>query len=66
MSDDGASRALQGRFRTALDANDYAALRFLAEELRDCRDILPRSVCLELGLPRGSTYALAAVTIVAS
>ena len=66
MSDDGASRALRSRFRAALDANDYSALRSVAEKLRDCSDILPRSVCLELGLPRGSTYALAAVTIVAS
>lgn len=66
MSGDGASRVLRSRFRAALDANDYAALRSIAEELRHCSDILPRSVCLELGLPRGSTYALAALTIVAS
>ena len=60
------SRILRDRFRQALDADDYAALRLLSAELRDCTDILPRSVCLALGLPRGSTYALAAVTIVRS
>jgi hypothetical protein len=63
---DTASHALRDRFRKALDANDYAALRGLSTDLRGCTDILPRSVCLALGLPRGSTYALAAVTIVGS
>jgi len=72
MADDPAlprnrvSRVLRDRFRQALDADDYAALRLLSAELRDCTDILPRSVCLALGLPRGSTYAVAAVTIVRS
>jgi hypothetical protein len=63
---DKASRALRDRFRQALDADDYAELRVLSVDLRDCTDVLPRSVCLALGLPRGSTYALAAVTIVRS
>src|SRR5271169_2921757 len=66
LSRDRASRALRNRFRDALDADDYAALRVLSADLRDCTDILPRSVCLALGLPRGSTYSLAAVTIVTS
>ena len=61
-----ASRALRDRFRDALDADDYAALRVLSADLRDCTDILPRTVCVALGLPRGSTYAHAARTIVAS
>lgn len=61
-----ASRTLRDRFRDALDADDYAALRVLSADLRNCTDILPRSVCLSLGLPRGSTYAIAAMTIVAS
>jgi hypothetical protein len=61
-----ASRALRHRFRDALDADDYAALRVLSADLRNCTDILPRAVCLSLGLPRGSTYATAAMTIVAS
>ena len=61
-----ASRALRDRFRDALDADDYATLRILSAELRNCTDILPRAVCLSLGLPRGSTYARAAMTIVAS
>jgi hypothetical protein len=61
---DTASRALRDRFGKALDANDYAALRALSADLRACTDTLPRSVCLALGLPRGSTYALAAATIV--
>lgn len=61
-----ASRALRDRFRKALDADDYAALRLLAADLRNCPDILPRAVCLSLGLPRGSTYATAERTIVAS
>ena len=63
---DGASRALRDRFLNALDADDYAALRALSSDLRNCTDILPRSVCVSLGLPRGSTYATAAMTIVAS
>jgi hypothetical protein len=63
---DRASLALRDRFRDALDADDYAALRVLSADLRDCTDILPRTVCVALGLPRGSTYAHAARTIVAS
>ncbi len=63
---DTAPRALRDRFREALEANDYAALKVLSADLRDCTDILPRSVCLALGLPRGSSYALAAATIVGS
>ena len=66
LASDRASRALRVRFCEALDADDYAALRVLSAELRNCCDILPRSVCLSLGLPRGSTYATAAKTIVAS
>jgi hypothetical protein len=72
MSDESAlpggrvSPALRDRFRNALDADDYAALRVLSADLRNCTDILPRSVCVSLGLPRGSTYATAAMTIVAS
>jgi hypothetical protein len=61
-----ASSALRDRFRVALDADDYAALRVLSADLRNCTDVLPRAVCLSLGLPRGSTYATAAKTIVAS
>jgi hypothetical protein len=60
---DRPSRALRDRFRDALEADDYAALRVISADLRDCIDILPRSVCVALGLPRGSTYALAAVAI---
>jgi hypothetical protein len=61
-----ASRALRDKFRDALDADDYAALRVLCADLRNCTDILPRAVYLALGLPRGSTYAKAALTIVDS
>lgn len=61
-----ASRALQRRFRDALDADDYAALRVLSVDLRTSTDILPRAVCLALGLPRGSTYAIAATTVITS
>ena len=61
-----APRALRDRFRDAFDADDYAALRLLSADLRKCTDILPRDLCLSLGLPRGSTYAIAAMTIVAS
>ena len=63
---DRASRALRDRFRDALDADDYAALRVLSADLRNCADVLPSVVCVSLGLPRGSTYAHAARTIVAS
>jgi hypothetical protein len=59
------SRALRESFVDALDADDYAALRLLSADLRNCTDILPRSVCVTLGLPRGSTFAVAAMTIVA-
>jgi hypothetical protein len=65
LPDGRASRALREKFLNALDANDYAALRDLSAELRNCTDVLPRSVCVSLGLPRGSTYAVAAMTIVA-
>ena len=60
-----ASRALREKFLNALDADDYAALRDLSAELRNCTQVLPRSACVSLGLPRGSTYAAAAMTIVA-
>jgi hypothetical protein len=60
------SRAVRDRFLNALDADDYAALRVLSADLRNCTDSLPRSACVSLGLPRGSTYAIAAMTIVAS
>jgi len=66
LPDGGVSRALRDRFLNALDANDYAALRDLSADLRSCTDILPRSVCVSLGLSRGSTYAMAAMTIVGS
>ena len=33
--------------------------------VRQARGVLPSSVCVTLGLPRGSTYAKAAKTIVA-
>ena len=61
----GASPALRDRFLKALDADDYAVLRTLCIDLRSCTDMLPGSVCITLGLPRGSTYATAAKTIVA-
>jgi hypothetical protein len=62
----GASPALRDRFLNALDGNDYAALRVLCADLRNCSDILPGSVCVSLGVPRGSTYAIAAMSIVAA
>lgn len=61
----GTSRELRNRFLRALEADDYAALRGLSADLRTCTDVLPRAVCISLGLPRGSTYAIAARTIVA-
>jgi hypothetical protein len=66
LPDNKAPLELRNRFREALDADDYAALRVLCAELRNCTDTLPRAVCLSLGLPRGSTYAIAAMTIVAT
>ena len=63
--DGRASPALRDRFLKALEADDYALLRELAVELRGCIDMLPRSACMMLGLPRGSTYGTAANTIVA-
>jgi hypothetical protein len=61
----GATPALRDKFLRALDADDYSALRSLSVDLRSCTDVLPSSVCVTLGLPRGSTYANAAKTIVA-
>ena len=61
-----ATSELRARFLEALAADDYAALRGLSVDLRDCTDILPSTVCATLGLSRGSTYAKAARTIVAS
>ena len=60
------SPALRERFLKALDADDYSALRRMCSDLRACTDILPSTVCASLGLPRGSTYAKAAETIVAA
>ena len=62
---DGASPVLRDRFLKAFAADDYAALRGLSADLRNCVDILPSTVCAALGLPRGSTYAIAAMSIVA-
>ena len=59
------SRALREKFLAALDADDYTALRALSVALRNCTDIVPRCVCLSLGLPRSSTYSIAAMTIIA-
>ena len=61
-----ASPALRTRFLDALAADDYAELRSLSVDLRNCSDVLPSTVCATLGLPRGSTYAKAARTIVTS
>ncbi|MCM3901509.1 MAG: hypothetical protein ND866_07365 [Pyrinomonadaceae bacterium] len=61
-----APRALRDQFVTALDGDDHAALRVLAVDLRSCSDVLPRAACVSLGLPRGSTYASAAMSIIAS
>jgi hypothetical protein len=65
-SGDRASPELRDRFLEAFAADDYAALRSLCADLRHCADILPSKMCAALGLPRGSTYAKAARTIVAS
>jgi hypothetical protein len=59
-----ASPALRKRFLKAFEADDFAMLRTLCEELRGCTDMLPAHVCITLGLPRGSTYGTAAKTIV--
>ena len=65
LASSSAPRALRDRFLNALDSDDYAALRILCADLRNCTDLVPRSVCVLLGLPRGSTYAIAAMSIVA-
>jgi len=64
-SGSSAPRALRDRFLSALDADDYPALRVVCADFRTCTDIVPRSVCVSLALPRGSTYAIAAMSIVA-
>ncbi len=65
LPSNSAPRALRDRFLNALDRDDYSALRVLCADLRNCTDIVPCSVCVSLGLPRGSTYAIAAMSIVA-
>jgi hypothetical protein len=62
----GASPALRDRFLIALDADDHSALPSLSCDLQSCTDILPSTVCVPFGLPRGNTYAKAAKTIAAS
>jgi len=48
LPSDRVSRALRERFLNALDADDYAALRCLSADLRNCTNMLPRSVCASL------------------
>jgi hypothetical protein len=53
------------RFLDALEARDGATLARLARDLTGCGNPLPSAICVELGLPPGSTYGTAARSIAA-
>jgi len=52
-------------FLAALDQGDAIALARYARDMTGCANPLPSSTCAELGLPIGSTYGMAARSIIA-
>jgi hypothetical protein len=52
-------------FLAALESGDAIALGRYARHMTGCANPLPSSTCAELGLPAGSTYGMAARSIVA-
>ena len=59
-----ASGRLRDEFLRALDGDDAALSHRLAEQLIDCGNVLPGMACDQLGLPRQSTYSLAARAVI--
>jgi len=55
-----ASAAIRDRFLDALDADDRTLSTELAHRLTSCSNPLPGMTCSQLGLPKGSTYGMAA------
>jgi hypothetical protein len=55
-----ASPAVRDEFLRALDADDRALSTELALNLTHCINPLPGMICVQLGLPAGSTYGCAA------
>jgi hypothetical protein len=55
-----ASAAIRDRFLGALDADDRTLSTELAHGLTCCNNPLPGMTCDQLGLPKGSTYGMAA------
>lgn len=60
-----ASPAYRDGFLAALDRHDGVTLTRLAHDLANCGNPLPSAVCVQLGIPVGSTYGFAARRIVA-
>jgi hypothetical protein len=60
-----ASPAYRDGFLSALDRNDGVTLARLAQEMTSCGNPLPSVICVQLGIPVGSTYGFAARRIVA-
>ena len=52
-------------FLAALERGDSIALARIARSMTGCANPLPSSICTELGLPIGSTYGMAARSIIA-
>lgn len=60
----GGDAAARDRFLVALDDRDGARAKELGRNLSGCTNPLPSTTCLELGLPVGSTYAMAAELLI--
>ena len=52
-------------FLAALDRGDSIAVARFARNLTGCSNPLPSSTCMQLGIPVGSTYGMAARHIIA-
>jgi predicted transcriptional regulator len=57
--------SLRDDFLVALEAGDGAASVRLAGFLMESTNLLPSTVCAQLGLPPGSAYAAAARSVLA-
>ena len=55
---------IRDEFLAALDSNDAARARQLADYLMSCTNRLPGVTCAYLGLPPGSCYSQAAERVV--
>lgn len=55
-----ASGHLRDGFRELIETPESPEFHRLTGKLWNCTDVLPHSLCREVGLPVGSTYAMAA------